>query len=104
MIFCIWLLTFDPDNCAQLLRVSEIITTLIDVAKLAVKEKVVRLVVSSLSNFLRQSKKLALPLFVGSKVQSFVTTLKSRPNTDQEFLDDLNYLEEELNCEIQKLR
>ena len=104
LLFCLWLLTFDADNCTILLHLQDLVPSLIDVAKLAVKEKVVRLVISCLSNLLKFAKFQAIPQFVGSKVSQFVETLQSRTYSDQEFLDDINSLAEELKSEIQKLR
>lgn len=103
-LFCFWLLTFDASNCSVLLHLQDLVPSLIEVAKLAVKEKVVRLVISCLSNLLKFAKTQAIPQFVGSKVSSFVETLQSRTYSDQEFLDDINSLSEELKNEIQKLR
>ena len=103
-LFCFWLLTFDAGNCNVLLHLQDFVPGLIEVAKLAVKEKIVRLVIFCLSNLLKFAKNLAIPLFVGSKVSSFVETLQSRTYSDQEFLDDINSLADELKNEIQKLR
>ena len=103
-LFCLWLLTFDTCNCDILLQLQELVPNLIEAAKLAVKEKVVRLVVSCLANLLKFSKSKAIPQFVGSKVSSFVDTLQSRTYSDQEFIDDITSLSEELKIEIQKLR
>lgn len=97
-------MTFDAKNCKVLLQFQDLIPNLIEVAKLAVKEKVVRLVVSCFTNFLKLTKKQAIPQFVGSKVASFVETLESRTYSDQEFRDDISSLAEELHNEIQKLR
>lgn len=104
LLFSLWLLTFDAGNCGFLLHLQDLVPSLIEVAKLAVKEKVVRLVISCLSNILKFAKSQAIPQFVGSKVSSFVETLQSRTYSDQEFLDDINSLAEELKNEIQKLR
>jgi hypothetical protein len=104
VLFCLWLLTFDAANCSVLLFLQDLVPSLIEVAKLAVKEKVVRLVISCLSNLLKFAKSQAIPQFVGSKVSSFVETLQSRTYSDQEFLEDINSLAEELKNEIQKLR
>ena len=104
ILFCLWLLTFNTNNCKTLLQLQELVPTLIEVAKLAVKEKVVRLVVSCFINLLNFSKSQAIPQFVGSKVSSFVETLLSRTYTDQEFVEEINYLSEDLKNEIQKLR
>lgn len=103
-LFCLWLLTFDTCNCDTLLQLQNIVPNLIEAAKLAVKEKVVRLVVSCLANLLKLSKSHAIPQFVGSKVSSFVETLQTRTYSDQEFVDDIASLSEELRIEIQKLR
>lgn len=103
-LFCLWLLTFDTANCIALLQLQDMVPNLIEVAKLAVKEKVVRLVVSCFTNLLKFAKNQALPQFVGSKVSAFVETLLSRTYSDQEFLADLNCLSEDLKNEIQKLR
>jgi hypothetical protein len=103
-LFSVWLLTFDAKNCSALLQVPDLVPNLIEVAKLAVKEKVVRLVVSCFINLLKNSKILAIPQFVGAKVASFVETLLNRTYSDQEFLDDISNLSKELNFEIQKLR
>lgn len=104
LLFCFWLLTFNVNNCTILLQVQDFVPNLMEVAKLAIKEKVVRLVISCLANTLKLAKKQAIPQFVGSKVSSFVTTLQSRTYSDQEFLLDINYISEELGAEIQKLR
>ena len=82
-LFCLWLLTFDTYNCDTLIQLQELVPNLIEVAKLAVKEKVVRLVVSCLVNLLKFSKSQAIPQFVGSKVSSFVETLLTRTYSDQ---------------------
>lgn len=103
-LFCLWLLTFDTCNCDTLLQLQDLVPNLIEAAKLAVKDKVVRLVVSCLANLLKFSKSKAIPQFVGSKVSSFVDTLQSRTYSDQEFVDDISSLSEELKIEIQKLR
>ena len=97
-------MTFDAKNCKVLLQFQDLIPNFIEVAKLAVKEKVVRLVVSCFANFLKLAKEQAIPQFVGSKVASFVETLESRTYSDQEFRDDISSLAEELHNEIQKLR
>lgn len=103
-LFCLWLLTFDRCNCDTLVQLQDIVPNLIETAKLAVKEKVVRLVVSCLANLLRFSKSHAIPQFVGSKVSLFIETLQTRTYSDQEFVDDIASLSEELKIEIQKLR
>lgn len=103
-LFCIWLLTFEPKNCRLILTIHEAIPYIIDVAKVSVKEKVVRIVISSLNNFMRFAKDQALPLFIGSKVPAFVETLLSRTYSDEEFRTDIISLAEDLKGAILNLR
>ena len=103
-LFCLWLLTFDTNNCCKLLQLQDFVPNLVEVAKVAVKEKVVRLVVSCFTNLLKFARINAIPQFVGSKVAPFVDTLVTRTYSDQELLEDIRSLAEELRNEIQKLR
>lgn len=47
LVFAIWLLTFDRDIAANLNKKYDVIPTLIEVAKQAVKEKIIRVVVAT---------------------------------------------------------
>lgn len=47
LVFAIWLLTFDRDIAANLNQKYDVIPTLIEVAKQAVKEKIIRVVVAT---------------------------------------------------------
>lgn len=47
IVFAIWLLTFDRDIAANLNKKYDVIPTLIEVAKQAVKEKIIRVVVAT---------------------------------------------------------
>lgn len=104
MIFCVWILTFEKHNCQAMLQIGDIVPIMIEVAKAAVKEKIIRLVVASFINFMRLCDKQAIPLFVGSKVSPFIETLVSRTYTDEEFRADIVALAEELKSAIQHLR
>lgn len=104
LLFSLWLLTFDQHNCNILLSISDLIPIMLDVAKLAVKEKVKRLVVLCFNNFMRLSKEKAIPFFVGSKVSLFVDSLAGSTIVDEELKAEVAQLAESLNEAIQKLR
>ena len=104
LLFSLWLITFERKHCEVLLSISGLIPIMLDVAKLAVKEKVKRLVVLCFNNFMRLSKEKAIPLFVGSKVTLFVDALVGTTIVDEELNVEVAQLSESLNHAIQKLR
>ncbi len=103
-LFSLWLLTFQRCHCDVLLSISDLIPIMLGVAKLAVKEKVKRLVVLCFNNFMRLSKEKAISLFVGTKVSSFVDALAGTNVVDEELSAEVALLSESLNHAIQKLR
>lgn len=103
-LFSLWLLSFEKSHCCTLLSIADLIPNMLEVAKTAVKEKVKRLVVMILNNILRLCKEKAIPLFVGSKVASFVDSLLTSNITDEELKQEADTLSEALKAAIQKLR
>ncbi len=103
-LFSLWLLTFERAHCEVLLNSTDLIPIMLDVAKLAVKEKVKRLVVLCFNNFMRLSKEKAIPLFVGTKVSIFVDALAGTNIVDEELSVEAALLSENLKYAIQKLR
>jgi len=55
LIFCIWLLTFVESICAEINKTHNVIPVLIDIAKSAIKEKVVRVVLQAFRNMLEKA-------------------------------------------------
>lgn len=103
-LFSLWLLTFERVHCNVLLCISDLIPIMLDVAKLAVKEKVKRLVVLCFNNFMRLSKEKAIPLFVGTKVSIFADAMAGTNIVDEELNAEVALLSENLKYAIQKLR
>lgn len=110
-IYCLWTLTFQS-NITELLttnsKYSEIIPFLFKLANDAVKEKIVRLSISILINFLNSSKNLNLKneiikKFLLSNGLTIVKNLIERKWSDDELKDDLNNLFELLNDSIKSL-
>jgi len=103
LIFSIWLLTFDESICAEISKTHNIIPILIDIAKSAIKEKVVRVVLQAFRNMLEKAPNANMIPMLGNKMVPFCETLLGRKWSDSEITEDLTYLKEELSKNIQKL-
>lgn len=75
-----------------------------DLAKSAVKEKLVRLCLAIWKNFLLKARKDMIPVFVGAKVLDFIEHLSSRKISDEEMLADMTFIKEELIKAYQSLK
>ena len=104
LLLCFWLLTFTRQNASRLTTLSDLVPILMETAKTSVKEKVARIIVSILSNLLQNARDDAIPLFIGSKLAPLLETMISRKYADDEFKNDLEFLNSELGKIIQKLR
>ncbi|KAG4083626.1 ARM repeat-containing protein [Neocallimastix lanati (nom. inval.)] len=103
LIFSIWLLTFEESICAVINKTHNVIPVLIDIAKSAIKEKVVRVVLQAFRNMLEKAPSANMIPMLGNKMVPFCETLLGRKWSDSEITDDLTYLKEELGKNIQKL-
>lgn len=103
LIFSIWLLTFEESICAEINKTHNIIPVLIDIAKSAIKEKIVRVVLQTFRNMLEKAPGANMIPMLGNKMVPFCETLLGRKWSDSEITDDLTYLKEELSKNIQKL-
>ncbi|KAG0680256.1 H(+)-transporting V1 sector ATPase subunit H [Pichia californica] len=110
-IYCLWTLTFDSKT-SQLLttnaKYSEIIPSMFKFANDAVKEKVVRLSISILINFLNTSinstnKNEIIKKFLLTNGLTIIKNLIERKWSDDELKEDLNSLYELLNDSIKSL-
>lgn len=114
LVFCFWLFSFDqaigagittfvpslPPNFAHRPDCSkfQLIPLLAELAKNALKEKVIRLVVAALRNLATQTPAL-LPVMLAHKLQPLVASLAGRKWSDEEIFEDLQWLLVELNKE-----
>lgn len=112
-IYCLWTLTFDPKTNHLLTtdaKYSEIIPTMFKFSNDAVKEKVVRLSISILINFLdisgspsSKSQTEIIKKFLLANGLTIVKNLIERKWSDNELKDDLNTLYDLLNDSIKSL-
>ncbi|CEI94961.1 hypothetical protein G6F70_001582 [Rhizopus microsporus] len=103
IIFCLWLLTFEKDVAADINEKYDIIPLLVDIAKSAVKEKVIRVSIATLRNLveLAPSRNLATMLVV--KLLPFTENLSARKWSDADILEDIDFVKERLQEDFQSL-
>lgn len=120
--FCFWLLTFDTAIAEQLnsfvcplLFVTiplthypprskyNIIPLLSDLARQAVKEKVIRIVVAAFRNLITKAPEQNLAAMLVAKLLPFVKTLQSRKWSDDEIKEDVDFLVDELKNSFEGL-
>ena len=102
-IYCIWLLTFDSEICAEIEQESHIVPILKEIAKNAIKEKVVRVVMATFKNLLLKAPKENMVPMLGAKVLDIVEQFSVRKWSDEEILDDIKELETELKRHVDLL-
>lgn len=112
-IYCLWTLTFDQKTNNLLstdAKYSEVILSLFKFSNDAVKEKVVRLSISSLINFLNlassnslKSKNIIIKKYLLANGLQIVKNLIERKWSDDELKDDLNLLHDLLSESIKSL-
>lgn len=100
-ILCFWLLTFRSEIAEEINIKTGLIPLLVDVARNAVKEKVIRVTVATLRNLLAKAPEANASAMLGSKCLPLCENLLSRKWSDEEIEDDLQYMKEEL---AQRLR
>ncbi|KAJ3011740.1 UNVERIFIED_CONTAM: H(+)-transporting V1 sector ATPase subunit H [Siphonaria sp. JEL0065] len=81
----------------------EVIPFFIDVAKNAIKEKVVRVIFSTIKNMLILAPQENIIPMLGNKLLQLCETLSARKWSDTEITDDLTYIKEELAKNINSL-
>lgn len=96
VVFCFWLLSFDDHIAAEINRKFGVVPVLVDIARSAVKEKVVRITVATLRNLLAKAPEANGPVMLGSKLLPLVEVLAERKFSDEEVTDDVGYLRTEL--------
>ncbi|KJA27303.1 hypothetical protein HYPSUDRAFT_1097962 [Hypholoma sublateritium FD-334 SS-4] len=100
---CLWLLSFEQNIAEHLNKKYDIIPTLVEVAQNAMKEKVIRVIVATFRNLVTKAPKENLPAMLVSQVLPFVKNLASRKWSDEDILEDVQFLKDELNARFQSL-
>jgi len=103
VIFCFWLLTFETEYAAQINVKYDIIPTLIEIAKAAIKEKVIRVIIATFRNLVEKAPDSNLAAMLVAKLLPFCENLAGRKWSDAEIVDDIQYLKEELSENFQSL-
>jgi len=103
LLFCFWLLSFDQDLAEEINKKFDIIPVLTDIAKAAVKEKVIRIVIATFRNLVSKAPQANLPAMLVAQVLPFVKNLSTRKWTDEDILEDIQYLKDELTARFDSL-
>ncbi|KAG1049647.1 hypothetical protein G6F43_008036 [Rhizopus delemar] len=103
IIFCLWLLTFEKDIAAQINEKYDIIPLLVEIAKSAVKEKVIRVSIATLRNLVEKAPAQNLAAMLVSKLLPFTENLSARKWSDSDILEDIDFVKERLQEDFQSL-
>ncbi|KAG0251546.1 H(+)-transporting V1 sector ATPase subunit H [Mortierella polycephala] len=103
VIYCFWVLTFDTEIAQDLNRKYDVIPQLVEIAKSAIKEKVIRVIISTLRNLVEKAPEANLAAMAAVKLLTFSENLSTRKWSDTEILEDVNYLKAELEENFQTL-
>jgi len=101
--FCFWILSFDPEIARVISKKYDIVNVLTKVAKTAVKEKVIRVIVATFRNLLAHAPQENLPFMLVAQLLPFIRNLLSRKWADEEILEDLQFLRDELTKGFESL-
>lgn len=103
VIFCFWLLSFDESIAADINNKFGLIPILVDLARAAVKEKVIRVSIATLKNLLAKAPERNSAVMLGCKLLSLVELLSERKWSDDEIEEDLSYLKSELGERLKSM-
>ncbi|KAK2467087.1 hypothetical protein APHAL10511_001345 [Amanita phalloides] len=101
--FCFWLLSFDRLIAERMNKKYDVIPLLVDVAQTAVKEKVIRVVIATFRNLITKAPSENLPAMLVAHLLSFVKNLCTRKLSDEDILQDAQFLRDELQARFQSL-
>ncbi|KAL9714944.1 H(+)-transporting V1 sector ATPase subunit H [Leucoagaricus gongylophorus] len=101
--FCFWLLTYEQNVAQELNKKYDVIPILIEAAKSAVKEKVIRIIVATFRNLVTKAPSDNLPAMLVAQLLPFVKNLSQRKWSDEDISGDVQFLKEELTTHFQNL-
>ncbi|GAA5878660.1 hypothetical protein JCM3774_000442 [Rhodotorula dairenensis] len=97
LAFCFWLLTFDQTIAEEINARYNLIPLLLDLAKQAIKEKILRVVVATFRNLITRAPKQNLaPMLVAKVLPWLQQSMQGRMFSDDEIKDDVDFLVGEL--------
>ncbi|CAG8625297.1 3055_t:CDS:10 [Paraglomus brasilianum] len=103
IIFCFWLLTFEKKIASEFNTNYDLIPKLVDIAKSAIKEKIIRVIIGTFRNLVEKAPEANLPAMLVAKLLNFCENLSSRKWSDSEIQEDIAYLKVELQNNFQSL-
>ncbi|KAJ3762955.1 armadillo-type protein [Lentinula raphanica] len=101
--FCFWLLTFEQNIAEEINKKFDIIPLLTTVAQNAVKEKVIRVIIATFRTLVSKAPRQNLPAMLVAQLLPFVKNLSGRKWTDEDIIEDVQYLRDELAANFQSL-
>ncbi|KAJ2125238.1 H(+)-transporting V1 sector ATPase subunit H [Coemansia sp. RSA 720] len=84
VVFCLWLLTFERHVAVTIDRKFDVVSTMVEIARSAVKEKVVRIIVATWANMAQHS--VNVPGLLVARVPACLETLRVGRNFNDEDL------------------
>ncbi|EGG10705.1 uncharacterized protein MELLADRAFT_115473 [Melampsora larici-populina 98AG31] len=94
--FCFWLLSFDDEIARNLNKKYNVLPSLIELTRVAVKEKVIRVLVATFRNLVTKASEANIgPMLVTGSLP-LIQNLASRKWSDEELKEDLQWLKEQL--------
>ncbi|BEI92182.1 uncharacterized protein CcaverHIS019_0410020 [Cutaneotrichosporon cavernicola] len=102
-ISCIWQLSFEQNAAEGLDKKYDIVALFTEIAKSAVKEKVIRVIVATFRNLLTLAPSQNLPSMFVVRLLPFVDSLTERKWSDEDVVEDLQFLKEELKERLEGL-
>ncbi|KAG0358290.1 ATPase V1 complex subunit H [Gamsiella multidivaricata] len=103
VIYCFWMLTFNEEIAEQLNRRYDMIPQLVEIAKSAIKEKVIRVTIATFRNLAEKAPEANVAAMAAVKMLQFCENLSTRKWSDNDILEDINYLKAELEENFQTL-
>jgi V-type H+-transporting ATPase subunit H len=102
-IYILWVLSFEPIVAKELEKVYHIVPVFKDVAKAAIKEKVIRIIIATFKNMILLGPNENIIPMLGHKLLPAIEALSVRKWADGEILEDLMLLREELGRHVMNL-
>lgn len=97
VVFCLWLFSFEEEIASELNVKFGFIPLLTDVARNAVKEKVVRIIVATLRNLVEKAPSVNTSALLGSKGLTLMESLAGRKWSDEEIPEDIEVVKAALS-------
>ncbi|KAI8986403.1 armadillo-type protein [Pilobolus umbonatus] len=103
IIFCLWLLTFDKTIAASINEKFDVIPLLVEIAKSAIKEKVIRVAIATLRNLVEIAPSQNLAAMFVAKLLPFSENLSTRKWSDPDIIEDIDFIKNRLQEDFQSL-